>query len=134
LDRAADEVDLKAVTGPAGDRDAALARADRVSPTCSVRSRYRRDRSSQQVQVGASPRGALFANPACPRPSVLHGRYVIPDDIKAVGVRRSRTGSLRPELWVRKVSPEDVIARITPTFPCAHQPGRLLALIALLWP
>jgi MoxR-like ATPase len=71
------------------------------------------------VQVGASPRGALFLVQLARGKAVLHGRdYVIPDDIKAVGVPAlAHRITLRPELWVRKVSPEDVIARILTSVP-----------------
>ena len=51
--------------------------------------------------------------------AVLHGRdYVIPDDIKAVGVPAlGHRITLRPELWARKVSADDVIARILASVP-----------------
>jgi len=38
---------------------------------------------------------------------------VIPDDVKAVAVPAlAHRITLRPELWVRQVSPDDVVARL----------------------
>jgi MoxR-like ATPase len=76
-------------------------------------------RTNPQVQVGASPRGGLFITQLARGYAVLRGRdYVIPDDIKAVGVPAlSHRITLRPELWTRKVSADDVIARILASVP-----------------
>jgi MoxR-like ATPase len=76
-------------------------------------------RSNGQIQVGASPRGGLFLVQLARGRAVLQGRdYVIPDDLKAVAVPAlGHRITLRPELWVRKVSPEDVIARIVAAVP-----------------
>ena len=58
--------------------------------------------------------------------AVLHGRdYVIPDDVKARGVPAlAHRITLRPELWARKVSADDVVAQILASVPVPrHQPG-----------
>ncbi len=72
-----------------------------------------------QVQVGASPRGALFITQLARGHAVLRGRdYVVPDDIKAVGgPALAHRITLRPELWARKVSADDVVARILTNVP-----------------
>ncbi len=76
-------------------------------------------RTHPQIQVGASPRGGLFIMQLARGQAVLHGRdYVIPDDIKAVGVPAlGHRITLRPELWARKVSADDVIARVLASVP-----------------
>jgi len=122
LDRAADEVDLKARTGPA-ELIAMRRSLERVEVSDDlleyVVALIGATRTNQQVQVGASPRGALFLVQLARGRAVLRGRdYVIPDDIKAVGVPAlAHRITLRPELWVRKVSQEDVIARILTSVP-----------------
>jgi len=43
---------------------------------------------------------------------------VVPDDVKAVGVAAlGHRITLRPELWARKVSADDVIARVLANVP-----------------
>ncbi|HEX6932805.1 MAG TPA: MoxR family ATPase [Streptosporangiaceae bacterium] len=122
LDRAADEVDLAALTGPA-ELIAMRRSLEQVEVSGDlleyVVALIAATRGNPQVQVGASPRGALFVVQLARGRAVLRGRdYVIPDDIKAVGVPAlAHRITLRPELWVRKVSPEDVIARILTSVP-----------------
>jgi MoxR-like ATPase len=122
LDRAAEQVDLKALTGPA-ELIAMRHSLEQIEVSGDlleyVVALIGATRANQQVQVGASPRGALFLVQLARGQAVLHGRdYVIPDDIKAVGVPAlAHRITLRPELWVRKVSPEDVIARILTSVP-----------------
>jgi MoxR-like ATPase len=76
-------------------------------------------RDHPQIQVGASPRGGLFLTQLARGYAVLQGRdYVVPDDIKAVGVPAlGHRITLRPELWTRKVSADDVIARVLASVP-----------------
>ncbi len=76
-------------------------------------------REHPQVQVGASPRGGLFILQLARGFAVLNGRdYVVPDDIKTVGVPAlGHRITLRPELWTGKVSADDVIARILASVP-----------------
>jgi MoxR-like ATPase len=122
LDRAADEVELIPLTSPA--ELIAMRRSleqVEVSPDLLeyVVALIGATRSNSQIQVGASPRGGLFLVQLARGQAVLRGRdYVIPDDVKAVGVPAlGHRITLRPELWVRKVSPEDVISRILASVP-----------------
>jgi MoxR-like ATPase len=76
-------------------------------------------RSDTQVQVGASPRGALALVQLARAQAMLLGRdYVIPDDIKQVAVPGlAHRVTLRPELWVRQVTAESVVGRILAAVP-----------------
>jgi MoxR-like ATPase len=69
--------------------------------------------------VGASPRGALALVQLARGQAVLRARdYVVPDDIKGVAVPAlAHRITLRPELWVRQVSSDDVVARLLATVP-----------------
>ena len=122
LDRAADEVELTALTSPA-ELIAMRRSLEQVEVSADlleyVVALIGATRSNSQVQVGASPRGGLFLVQLARGQAVLRGRdYVIPDDIKSVGVPAlGHRITLRPELWVRKVSPEDVISRILASVP-----------------
>ncbi len=68
-------------------------------------------REAQSVQVGASPRGSLALLKLSRCRAALGGRdYVTPDDVKAVAVPAlAHRLTLRPELWVQRVSAEDVV-------------------------
>jgi MoxR-like ATPase len=76
-------------------------------------------RGAQSIQVGASPRGslALFKLSRCR--AALQGRdFVTPDDVKAVAVPAlAHRLTLRPELWVQRVSAEDVVRERLETVP-----------------
>jgi MoxR-like ATPase len=76
-------------------------------------------RNAQSIQVGASPRGslALFKLSRCR--AALQGRdFVTPDDVKAVAVPAlAHRLTLRPELWVQRVSAEDVVRERLGTVP-----------------
>jgi MoxR-like ATPase len=76
-------------------------------------------RSSPSVQVGASPRGSLAVMKLARCKAVLDGRdFVTPDDVKAVAVPAlAHRLMLRPELWVQRVRPEDVVAQRLETVP-----------------
>ncbi|HEX9066017.1 MAG TPA: MoxR family ATPase [Streptosporangiaceae bacterium] len=122
LDRAADQAELNPRSDPAGLL--AMRRSIEqveVSPELVeyVVALIGATRSNAQIQVGASPRGGLFLLQLARARAVLQGRdYVIPDDLKAVAVPAlGHRITLRPELWVRKVSPEDVITRIVTGVP-----------------
>jgi MoxR-like ATPase len=68
-------------------------------------------RETPSVQVGASPRGslALLKLSRC-RAAVAGRDFVTPDDVKAVAVPAlAHRLTLRPELWVRRISAEDVV-------------------------
>jgi MoxR-like ATPase len=69
--------------------------------------------------VGASPRGGLALVQLARGQAVLSGRdYVVPDDIKAIAVPAlAHRITLRPELWVRQVSADDVVAALLATVP-----------------
>jgi MoxR-like ATPase len=76
-------------------------------------------RRSPQVQVGASPRGSLALLKLSRGHAALHGRdFVIPEDVKAIAVPAlAHRLTLRPEMWVRRVRPEDVIEALLADVP-----------------
>jgi MoxR-like ATPase len=76
-------------------------------------------RASQRVQVGASPRGSLALLKLSRCKAAVQGRdFVTPEDVKAVAVPAlSHRLMLRPELWVQRVRPEDVVAESLETVP-----------------
>ena len=79
----------------------------------------RATREHSQIQVGASPRGGLALVQLARGEALLRKRdYVIPDDIKNIAVPAlAHRVTLRPELWVRQVSSDDVVARLLATVP-----------------
>jgi len=76
-------------------------------------------RAHPQVTVGASPRGTLAVVQLARGNAVLDGRdYVTPEDVKAVAVPAlAHRLVLRPEMWVRQVTGEDVVTDILATVP-----------------
>jgi MoxR-like ATPase len=76
-------------------------------------------RTSQSTAVGASPRGSLALIKLARTRAVLQGRdYVLPDDVKAVAVAAlAHRLVLRPELWVQKISAEDVVRDVLDSVP-----------------
>jgi MoxR-like ATPase len=76
-------------------------------------------RAHPQVTVGASPRGGLALVALARGQAVLEGRgYVTPEDVKAVAVPAlAHRLSLRPELWVRRVTGDDIITELLSTVP-----------------
>jgi MoxR-like ATPase len=68
-------------------------------------------RAASSIQVGASPRGSLALLKLSRCRAALDGRdFVTPEDVKAVAVPAlAHRLTLRPELWVQRVSPEDVV-------------------------
>ena len=68
-------------------------------------------RNHPQVQVGASPRGSLALLKLSRCLATLRGRdFVLPEDVKQVAVAAlAHRITLRPELWVQRVSPEAVV-------------------------
>jgi len=76
-------------------------------------------REAQSVQVGASPRGSLALLKLSRCRAALAGRdYVTPDDVKSVAVPAlAHRLTLRPELWVQRVSAEDVVRERLETVP-----------------
>src|ERR1700719_932025 len=71
-------------------------------------------RSHPQISVGASPRGTLATIQLARGHAALDARdYVIPEDVKAVAVAAlAHRLVLRPEMWVRRVTGEDLITEI----------------------
>ena len=71
-------------------------------------------RAHPQVTVGASPRGGLAVVALARGQAMLEGRdYVTPEDVKKVAVPAlAHRLSLRPELWVRRVTGDDVVADV----------------------
>src|SRR5215207_6857274 len=85
-------------------------------------------RASPRVQVGASPRGTLALLKVARARAALAGRdFVTPEDVKAVAVPTlAHRLILRPELWVRRVRTEDVVAELleqVPTPPPEAEPA-----------
>src|SRR5213075_1110094 len=68
-------------------------------------------RNAQSIQVGASPRGSLALLKLSRCRAALQGRdYVTPDDVKTIAVPAlAHRLTLRPELWVQRVSAEDIV-------------------------
>jgi MoxR-like ATPase len=130
MERASDEVSLQPILDPVGvlELQAALEQVhvaeavgyyivDLVAAT----------RDDPKLQVGASPRGALAVLKLARAKAVLSGRdFVTPDDVKAVAVPGlAHRLTLRPELWVRRVDPDQVVAELlgrVPTPAAADRP------------
>jgi MoxR-like ATPase len=76
-------------------------------------------RNAQSIQVGSSPRGSLALLKLSRARAALQGRdYVTPDDVKSVAVPAlAHRLTLRPELWVQRVSAEDVVQERLDTVP-----------------
>ena len=122
VSRAAEAVDLTAVTSAAGvlamrsALEAVEISADLLDYVVAIVGSTRKD---AQIQVGASPRGGLALVQLARGQALLRQRdYVIPDDIKQVAVPAlAHRVTLRPELWVRQVSADDVVARLLAAVP-----------------
>jgi MoxR-like ATPase len=76
-------------------------------------------RESSRVQVGASPRGSLAVLKLARCRAALDGRdYVVPEDVKAVAVPAlAHRLMLRPELWVQRIRPEEVVRQTLELVP-----------------
>ena len=122
LERATDELELEPVVGREEllemqaaveqvhvDRSVGLYIVDLVAAT----------RGASGVQVGASPRGSLALLKLSRCRAALAGRdYVVPEDVKAVAVPAlAHRLSLRPELWVQRLRPEDIVADLLDQVP-----------------
>jgi MoxR-like ATPase len=122
IERESDDVELRTVV----DRETLLAMqgaVERVHVAISVRE-YCVDlvaatRTSQSTAVGASPRGSLALLKLARCRAALQGRdFVLPDDVKAVAVPAlAHRLVLRPELWVQRVSAEDVVREVLAAVP-----------------
>jgi MoxR-like ATPase len=122
IERAEDEIELDAVI----DRDGVieLQRAIEQVHVSAELGHYLVDlvaatRTSNRVQVGASPRGTLALLKLARAQAALRGRnFVTPEDAKAVAVPAlAHRLMLRPELWVQRVQPEDVVREALDTVP-----------------
>ena len=76
-------------------------------------------RENPQVSVGASPRGGIAVTDLARGHAVVDGRdYVTPEDVKAVAVPAlGHRLVLRPELWVRSITGEDIITNLLAEVP-----------------
>jgi MoxR-like ATPase len=128
LGRATDEIQLDAVIDRPGlvEMQQAIEQVHVTEPI----GRYVVDvvtgtRTSQRVQVGASPRGSLALLKLSRCRAVLEGRdFVTPEDVKAVaGPALSHRLMLRPELWVQRIRPEDVVREVLETVPTPAAEG-----------
>jgi Mg-chelatase subunit ChlI len=79
-------------------------------------------RAHPQVQVGSSPRGGLALVQLARAHAVLRDRdYVVPEDVKAVAVPAlAHRITLRPELWVRRISADDIVGGLVQSVPAPH--------------
>jgi MoxR-like ATPase len=122
LDRRAEAIELRQVCG-AAELIAMRASLEQVEVSADlldyVVSIVTATREHAQIQVGASPRGGLALVQLARGQALLQRRdYVIPDDVKAVAVASlAHRITLRPELWVRQVSPDDVVGRLLASVP-----------------
>jgi MoxR-like ATPase len=122
LDRRAEAIELRQVCG-AAELIAMRASLEQVEVSADlldyVVSIVTATRQHAQIQVGASPRGGLALVQLARGQALLQRRdYVIPDDVKAVAVASlAHRITLRPELWVRQVSPDDVVGRLLASVP-----------------
>jgi MoxR-like ATPase len=122
IEREADEVELR----PVVNRETLLEMqqaVEKVHVSESVRE-YCVDlvlgtRESQSSAVGASPRGSLALLKLARCRAALAGRdFVLPDDVKAIAVPAlAHRLVLRPELWVQRVSAEDVVREVLERVP-----------------
>jgi MoxR-like ATPase len=122
LERGADEISLGAVTDRNGllEMQASIEQVHVSEPIGSyIVDIVSSTRTSQRVQVGASPRGSLAILKLSRAKAALDGRdFVTPEDVKAVAVPAlSHRLILKPELWVQRVRPEDVVRESLETVP-----------------
>ena len=122
LERGSDELELESVVG----RDELLEMQQAIEQVHVARSvgLYMVDlvaatRSATGVQVGASPRGSLALLKLSRCRAALDGRtYVTPDDVKSVAVPAlAHRLSLRPELWVQRLRPDDIVLELLDRVP-----------------
>jgi MoxR-like ATPase len=76
-------------------------------------------RSDPRVALGASPRGTLAVLKLARAEAAIRGRdFVLPDDVKAVAVAAlAHRLVLRPELWVSRTTPVQVIETLLQQVP-----------------
>jgi MoxR-like ATPase len=122
IERRTDEVELRAMV----DRETLLAMQRAVEQVYVAESiqAYCVDlvaatRASQRIAVGASPRGTLALLKLARCKAALAGRdHVLPDDVKAIAVPAlGHRLVLNPELWVQRVSADDVVRDVVAGVP-----------------
>jgi MoxR-like ATPase len=79
----------------------------------------RQTRENRRVQVGSSPRGSLALYTLARARAVLQERdFVTPEDVKDVAVPAlAHRLTLRPEMWVQRVSTEEIVREVLDTVP-----------------
>jgi MoxR-like ATPase len=84
-------------------------------------------RQHRHIVVGASPRGGLALLQLARAAATLAGRdYVLPDDVKALAVSAlAHRLVLKPEMWVREISAEQVLSEILTDVAVPGGPGDL---------
>ncbi|MBA3419391.1 MAG: MoxR family ATPase [Geodermatophilaceae bacterium] len=122
MQRKREEIVLDAVTDAVGVR--AMRQAIETVTVEESVGRYCVDlaaatRRRPEVQVGASPRGALALLLTARSLAVLRGRdYVVPEDVKDVGVPAlAHRLTLRPETWMQRVSSVQVTQAVLDAVP-----------------
>ena len=122
LERGEDEVELN----PVIDRETLLAMQGAVEDVHVADSLGRyivelvgATRTSPRLQVGASPRGSLALLKLARCRAALHGRdFATPDDVKVVAVPGlGHRLMLKPELWVQRISGDDVVREVLEQVP-----------------
>jgi MoxR-like ATPase len=76
-------------------------------------------RTDSRVALGASPRGSLALLKLARAEAALRGReFVLPDDVKAMaGPALAQRVVLRPELWVSRTTPAQVVETLLQQVP-----------------
>jgi MoxR-like ATPase len=76
-------------------------------------------RADHRVALGASPRGSLAVLKLARAEAALRGRdFVLPDDVKAVAAPAlAHRLVLRPELWVSRTTPAQVVETLLRQVP-----------------
>ena len=76
-------------------------------------------RSDSRVTLGASPRGSLALLKLARAEAAMRGRdFVLPDDVKAMAVAAlAHRLVLRPELWVSRTTPAQVVESLLQQVP-----------------
>jgi len=122
LERGADDVALQAITTAA--ELVALQRSLEAVHVGEPVGRYvvaitDATRHDSALQVGASPRGTLAVVKLARAHAVLRGRdFVTPDDVKSVALPAlGHRLVVASEQWVRRVAPEQILARILDEIP-----------------
>jgi MoxR-like ATPase len=122
IERQSDEIELRALV----DRETLLEMqraVEQVHVAASVRlycvDLVAATRESQNAAVGASPRGSLALLKLARCRTAVAGRdFVLPDDVKAVAVPAlAHRLVLRPELWVQRITGEDVVRDVLQRVP-----------------